>query len=160
MTLKEIRLLSASDMAVLSQCYSQIRQLIPSLTELKSTEKRSIFKLSANRLPFVEKAISRMKSSPSLLPNYVSPNDAIKALHLYTQLVEAEMELKKLLAKVENSKHQAGNQALMIAKLFYHQNVNAAKLGFKEAKDISSELSSLYVAGRGAKNKKQSTKEM
>lgn len=157
MTLKEIRLLSASDMAVLNQCFSQIRQLIPTLTELKSTEKRSIFKLSANRLPFVEHAIVKMKSSPSLLPNSISPTDAIKALHLYNQLVEAEKEIKKLLSTVENSKHQAGNQALMIAKLFYHQNLTASKQGFKEAQKIEEELSKLYVVGRSARKKEKKT---
>lgn len=158
MNIQEIRLLSASDMAVLHQNFSQIRQLIPTLKELKPSEKRSLFKLSASRIPFVEASIAKMKSSPSLLPNYISTTDAIKALHLYNQLLEAEVEIKKLQQKIENTKLQAGHQALKISKLFLDQNKNAAKLGFTEAENIVTQLSALHIAGRNSKIKKKVTK--
>ncbi len=152
---QDIRLLTASDMAVLSQCFSQIRQLIPTFKELKATERRSIFKLSDNRVEFVEKAIHKMKSNPSLIPNFIDVASAIRALHLYNQLNEASIELQKLQEKLENTKLQAGHQALMLSKLFYHQTKNASTLGLKDAKEISDELVELYTVGRNAKNKQK-----
>ncbi len=157
MKIQEIRLLSASDMAILNQCFSQIRQLVPSMSELKSTEKRALFKLSKQRIPFVEAAIKKMKSNSSMLPNNITATDAIKALHLYNQLLEAETEIQKLQQKIENTKLQAGHQALSISKLFFHQNKNAAKLGFKDAIETSNELSNLFIVGRNSKIKLKKT---
>jgi hypothetical protein len=152
---QNIRLLTASDMAVLSQCFSQIRQMVPASKPLKSTERRSIFKLSENRIEFVEKAIQKMKSNPSLIPSYLDVTAAVKLLHLYNQLNEVSIELQKLQEQVENTKLQAGNQALIVSKMFYHQTKNASTLGLKEAKEISDELIELYTVGRNAKAKRK-----
>lgn len=151
---QNVRLLSASDMAVLSQCFSQIRQMVPASKPLKSTERRSIFKLTDNRLEFVEKAIQKMKTNPSLIPTYLDVTAAVKLLHLYNQLNEVSTELQKLQEQVENTRLQAGNQALVFAKMFYHQTKNASTIGLKDAKAISEELIELYAVGRNAKTKK------
>ncbi len=156
---QNVRLLSASDMAVLSQCFSQIRQMVPSSKPLKSTERRSIFKLTDNRLEFVEKAIQKMKSNPSLIPTYLDVTAAVKLLHLYNQLNEVSAELQKLQEQVENTRLQAGNQALVISKMFYHQTKNASTIGLKEAKAISDELVELYAVGRNAKVKQKKRAE-
>ncbi|MBP9215288.1 MAG: hypothetical protein KBF36_12060, partial [Chitinophagaceae bacterium] len=153
MDTNSIRLLSASDMAVLSQCFAQIRQMVPSSKKLNPKERRSIFKLSENRMEFVEKAIQKMKLNPSLIPAYLDVTAAIKLLHLYNQLNEINTELEKLQQQVENTKLQAGNQALVIAKMFYHQTKNAATLGLQDAKAINDELIELYTVGRNAKVK-------
>ncbi|MCU0320925.1 MAG: hypothetical protein MUE72_00840 [Chitinophagaceae bacterium] len=149
-----VRILSASDMAVLAQCFAQIRQMVPNAKLLNSKERRAIFKLSENRMEFVEKAIQKMKSNPSLIPTYLDVTAAIKLLHLYSQLQEIGTELQKLQEQVENTKLQAGNQALIVCKMFYHQTKNASTLGIKDAKAISDELIELYTVGRNAKTKR------
>lgn len=149
-----VRILSASDMAVLAQCFAQIRQMIPNAKQLNAKERRAIFKLSDNRMEFVEKAIQKMKSNPSLIPSYLDVSAAIKLLHIYNQLQEISTDLQKLQEQVENTKLQAGNQALVIAKMFYHQTKNASTLGLKDAKAISDELIELYTVGRNAKTKR------
>jgi hypothetical protein len=149
-----VRILSASDMAVLAQCFAQIRQMIPSTKLLNAKDRRSIFKLSENRMEFVEKAIQKMKTNPSLIPSYLDVSAAIKLLHLYNQLQEVSSELQKLEEQVENTKLQAGNQALLLSKMFYHQTKNASTLGLNDAKAITDELVALYTVGRNAKTKR------
>lgn len=156
---KSVRLLSASDMAVMSQCFSQIRQLIPSTTQLNASQRRSLFKLSDNRIEFVERAFKKMQSNPSLVPSYLDVTSAQKLLHLYQQLNEIGAEIQKLQDQIENTKLQAGNQAMMLSKMFYHQTRNAATLGLEDAKDISTELHSLYAVGRNAKTKRKAREE-
>jgi hypothetical protein len=104
-------------------------------------------------MEFVEKAIQKMKLNPSLIPAYLDVTATIKLLHLYNQLNEINTELEKLQQQVENTKLQAGNQALVIAKMFYHQTKNAATLGLQDAKAINDELIELYTVGRNAKVK-------
>lgn len=156
---KNVRLLSASDMAVMSQCFSQIRQLIPSTAKLNASERRSIFKLSDNRIEFVEHAFQKMRTNPSLVPSYLDITSAQRLLHLYNQLNEIGAEIQKLQEQIENTKLQAGNQAMILSKMFYHQTKNAATMGLKDAKDISTELHSLYAVGRNAKVKMKKREE-
>lgn len=156
---KNVRLLSASDMALMSQCFSQIRQLVPSTTKLNASERRSLFKLSNNRIEFVEQAFQKMKSYPSLVPSYVDVTSAQRLLHLYNQLNEISAEMQKLQEQIENTKLKAGNQALILSKLFYNQTKNAATLGLKEAKDIATQLNLLYTVGRNAKVKTKTREE-
>ncbi len=107
----------------------------------------------------MERAFKKMQSNPSLVPSYLDVTAAQRLLHLYQQLNELGGEIQKLQEQIENTKLQAGNQAMMLSKMFYHQTKNAATLGLKEAKDISTELHSLYTVGRNAKAKKKAREE-
>ncbi len=156
---ENVRVLSASDMAAISQNLSQIRNTVPATKALTPAERRSLFKLSDNRIGFVVEAFSKMKSNPSLVPSYVDILAAQKLLHLYNQLNEIGIEMQKLQEKIENTKLQAGNQALLISKMFYHQTKNAATLGLKDAENITIHLNSLYTVGRNAKAKKKKNEE-
>ncbi len=154
-----IRVLTASDMAVISQNIAQIRNTIPSVKPLSSLEKRALFKLSNNRIDFVEEAFNKMKSNPSLVPAYVDITAAQKLLYLYRQMTEISEELKKVQEQLDNTRLQAGNQAMILSKMFYHQTKNAATLGLKDASAITDHLQSLYTVGRNAKKKKAAKKQ-
>lgn len=152
---QNIRVLSASDMAAISQNLASIRSSVPTTKLLKASERRSLFKLSDNRLEFVEQAFKKMQSNPSLVPNYVDVSSAIRLLHLYKQLDEISVEFEKVMNQVENTRLQAGNQALKISKLFYHNALNAATIGLQDAEKIIETLKPLYAVGRNAKQKKK-----
>ena len=96
-----------------------------------------------------------MQSNPSLVPNYVDVSSAIRLLHLYKQLDEISVEFEKVMNQVENTRLQAGNQALKISKLFYHNALNAATIGLQDAEKIIETLKPLYAVGRNAKQKKK-----
>jgi hypothetical protein len=156
---KNVRLLSASDMALLSQSISQIKHLVPSARPLNGPERRALFKLSQDRLEFVEQAFQKMKTNPSLVPSYLDLTSAQRLLHLYQQLTEVSEQVQKLQEQIENTKLQAGNQALLLSKMFYHQTKNAATLGLKDAKDIATALHAVYTVGRNAKTKRKARQE-
>jgi len=147
-----IRSFTAADIALLMQHISGIKMMLPSGIKLPKNKRRSMFKLSAKKLDFVNTAIQLMKTQPGTIPPMVNVQECNNHLSLYHQYEELIQELDRVKTQMEDVKLQLGNELLLQTGLYYKQAISAAQAGIEKFDTIKSTLKPLYAVGRNSKS--------
>jgi hypothetical protein len=147
-----IRSFTGSDIALLMQYISGIKMMLPSAIKLPKNKRRSMFKLNAKKLDFVNTAIHLMKTQPGTIPPVVNVQECNNHLSLYHQYCELIDELDKIKTQMEDVKLQLGNELLMQTGLYYKQAAVAAQAGIEKFEAIKNTLKPLYAVGRNSKS--------
>ena len=145
-----IRTFTASDIAVIMQHISGIRMMLPNHVKLKSTERRSMFKLNAKKQEFVNTALKYMKTKPDTVPLGIDVSACNNYLQLYHQYNELINELDKIKKLMDDVKLQLGNEVMNATKAYFHNAKFATQSGVKAAEPIYQQLKMNYAVGRNS----------
>jgi hypothetical protein len=140
-----------SELMSLRQHISALRSMIPGNIILKSSERRSMFKLNTKRQEFVQKAIAFMRRSPATVPSYVDVGICNNYLHLYDQYAELLAEVEEIRTKLDDAKLLIGNELLQQTRAYFQNAKTAANAGIDEFTFIYNELHPHYAVGRNSK---------
>jgi len=140
-----------SELMLLRQHISALRNMIPGNIKLKPSERRSMFKLNTKRQEFVEKAIEFMRRNPSTIPSYVDITVCNSYLNLYTQYAELITEFDEIKAKLEDAKLLIGHEILQQSRAYFQNAKTASNSGQEEFAVIYKELHPHYAVGRNSK---------
>ncbi|HJV20980.1 MAG TPA: hypothetical protein VJ552_13935 [Sediminibacterium sp.] len=140
-----------SELMLIRQHISALRNMIPGSVKLKPEQRRSMFKLNTKRQTFVQKAVQFMRRSPNTVPSFVDVAKCNSYLHLYDQYAELLGEVELIRTKLEDAKLLIGKEILQQSRAYFQHSKNAAASGIEEFKIIYEELKPHYAVGRNSK---------
>ena len=149
-----LRSLVGSELMLVKQHISGIRQIVPNHIRLSASERRSLFKLNAKRQEFVQKSFNYMRQHSSELPSFIDIAGCNNDLHLYQQCAEVIKELEQLQEKLEDARVFLGNRIMKQTRGFFLHARGAAEAGHKGFQDVYDDLKPHYAVGRNSTSRR------
>ena len=140
-----------SELMSIKQNIAAISNMIPKNIKLKTSERRSMFKLNTKRHEFVEKAVQYMRKNPNTVPTFIDVTECNNYVHLYGQYGELLLELEQVKIKLEDAKLVIGNEIMKQTRAYFQNSKNAAESGNELLGKIYKELKPHYAVGRNCK---------
>lgn len=119
--------------------------LSPHLIALKTEERQHLPKMGDTNVPFVEKALEFAKSSPELVPPYMSVEDLKVDFVGAKSLFPLVNVCNQLNSRLDDTVLLSGSEAYVAALTFYNSAKMAAKNNVPGAKLIVDELGKRFV---------------
>jgi hypothetical protein len=125
--------------------------ILPYVTALTPTERRTLAKMGEKTLSFVEKAHEYAKLNPNFVPSYLNMADfdidLADARNLWSTLLASQ----QLHENLDDTSMVAGSEAYQAALVFYSSVKEAAHHDVPSAKAIYEELKKRFPHGRRKK---------
>lgn len=116
---------------------------------LTPTRRKVLPAMDMERRPFVEDALRRAESDPTILPPFVKPDELCKDLVLHGDLLEIFVTAQKLFTRISYLLHAAGSNAYIAALAIYNSAKMTQKTGMPGTEDTVKELKKLFE-GQGS----------
>lgn len=118
--------------------------LTPKLIDLSPEEIKELPKMGEKTVDFVEKSLVHMEQNPTLVPSYVSIEEANKDLDGVRLLKTYYNPLEQLTGMISDSSIQSGSEAFTASLSFYNAVKAAAKADVPGAKMIYNDLKTRF----------------
>lgn len=125
-----------------------IAAALPFLISLTNDERKGGIKLGDKTVAFIDKALAYSTSNPSLTPGYVNLDEIQKDYKLQKDLNDIQQYMAGLLQQIEDTRHEAGVEALNGILSFYNAVRVASEKDVPGARAIYEDLS-IRFPGRG-----------
>jgi hypothetical protein len=118
--------LSREDVEIILAALNTVREKLPFLVGLSSTERKRLPKIGLRSQTFVEQALDMAEQHPDVMPRFLDVEAARRDLDLFTSLNPIAQILNGLQELVQDTQMLAGSEAYASARVAY---VSAKKLG-------------------------------
>ncbi|MEO1300198.1 MAG: hypothetical protein AAFW75_31385 [Cyanobacteria bacterium J06636_16] len=126
--------ISADDLKAVTDALETIREKLPFLVGLTSTQRRELVKIGRKSQTFVVQALDMAEEHSDLMPRCLSVEDARRDMELFEALNPILLSLSQLQKLVEDTQMVAGSEAYAAARLAYQSAKTLGKgLGLDEA---------------------------
>ena len=149
---RDNRLSAALDAAAIDTIRTSlatIREQLPFLVSLTSSERKEMPRLGAKSIGFDEKCVAYMQSNPEFLPGFVDTVEVDKDRALRTQMLRFAADLRGLAQLVDDSLAVLGSEIWMADLAYYQSAREGARRGRAAAQGIYDDLRSRFP-GSGA----------
>lgn len=119
---------------------AEINTLLPFLTGLTATERKTLPKINRSNKLFVEDTLDSMRQNEGIVPGYISLDEVEKDYALYNELKVLALELAELSEKVNDTRILAGSEAYATSLLAYKMFGVAANSGVAGAESLYTRL--------------------
>jgi hypothetical protein len=124
----------------------QIEGKLPFLVGLTTDERNNYPKLSRENELFVEETVRAADHNKAVLPPYIDTTEMEKDLALFQQLSRVMVRLSHVHAKIKDTMHIAGAEALATALVTNNMFQIAAKMGVEGMDVVSARLAEVFSA--------------
>ncbi|HET9055363.1 MAG TPA: hypothetical protein VFN30_00815 [Chitinophagaceae bacterium] len=154
---RNIKPIAKNELTEILTLLQRLKEKLSFTINLTTGEKKQLYKVDERRLSFVENACREMEKNSLILPGFLDAQSAKDDLKLFQQLKAIEIQIEELLNKVNDTRVQAGHQAMQASRLFYNSVQQAKASGITGAESLHQLLKQHYNVGRpvGSLNKKK-----
>lgn len=118
------------------------------LIALSNEDKKRLYKVSDDAIPFIEKVAQYAVSNPEFVPVYLDAGEFTKDFTAFTELRGFGRLLLPIASNMEDTAMLAGSEADEFARMYYAAVAQAAKLGVPGAQAIYEDLRTRFEAQR------------
>lgn len=123
------------------------------LIALSNEDKKRLFKISDDAIPFIEKVAQYVVSNPEFVPVFLNAGEFAKDFTAFTDLRGFGRLLTPISSNMEDTAMLAGSEADDFARMYYASVAQAAKMNVPGAQAIYEDLRSRFEAQRGRRPK-------
>lgn len=128
------------------------------LIALSNADKKRLYKVSDDAIPFIEKVAQYAVSHPEFVPVYLDAGEFTKDFTAFLELRGFGRLLSPIASNMEDTAMLAGSEADDFARMYYASVAQAAKLGVPGAQAIYEDLRTRFEAHTGRRPKTSPTK--
>jgi hypothetical protein len=140
---------SEADKTTINETIQKLNTLLaPKLITLSKDDRKRLYKINDDAIPFVEKVAQYAVSNPEFVPNFMDANEFTKDFSAFTDLRAFARILMQLSQSMDDTSTLAGSEADEFARMFYASVAQAAKLGAPGAQAIYEDLRPRFEAQR------------
>jgi hypothetical protein len=118
------------------------------LIALSNEDKKRLFKIGDDAIPFIEKVAHYAVTNPEFVPVYLDAGEFTKDFTAFTDLRGFGRLLSPIASNMEDTAMLAGSEADDFARMYYASVAQAAKLGVPGAQAIYEDLRSRFEGQR------------
>jgi hypothetical protein len=122
--------------------------LAPRLITLSKDDRKRLYKINDDAIPFVEKVAQYTVSNSEFVPNFMDADEFIKDFSTFTDLRAFGRILIQISQSMDDTSTLAGSEADRFARAYYTAVAQAAKLGVPGAQAIYDDLRPRFEAQR------------
>ena len=123
------------------------------LIALSNEDKKRLYKVGDDAIPFIEKVAQYAVSNPEFVPVYLDAGEFTKDFTAFTELRGFGRLLTPVSSNIEDTAMLAGSEADDFARMYYASVAQAAKMGVPGAQAIYEDLRTRFEGQRGKRPK-------
>ncbi|HEY0426761.1 MAG TPA: hypothetical protein VGC76_03040 [Pyrinomonadaceae bacterium] len=127
------------------------------LIALSNEDKKRLFKISDDAIPFIEKVSQYAASNPEFVPVFLNAGEFTKDFTAFNELRGFGRLLSPISRNMEDTAMLAGSEADDFARMYYASVSQAAKMNVPGAQAIYEDLRQRFDAQRGKRPKTPTT---
>ena len=110
---------STSDQEAVTTATAAIKQKLPFLIDLTTTDRQSLVKLGDKSQAFVKKALDVAEQNPGVLPAAFAVNQMRQDVEMFAYLSSVQLALGQLCKQIDDTALRIGSQAYAAARTVY-----------------------------------------